>query len=348
MRRRAFIAVVGSATAGGCIGASGPNRAQLDVSEASLLLNWKPNGLHVPYYAASGEGFYEEQGLDLAAIESGQGSDVSAKQVGAGNVRFAVTSSDQLVNVNSRGLSPRSVAVVMQKSPVVIFTVREQFGETFSDVGQLAGETVGSGPGMVRILTRLVLERSGVRDDVELVDTGYDTVQQLLAGKIDAAGGVFGDAIAAEHQGATVDSVRIAESVPSYGHVLATSRSFAADHASTVEAFLRATAHGAAWAQQHPDAAIDHLVDAVPALAESRAIERDKWKTLASGFMTSAAVQEHGWGWSRAEPWRTTYRALRDADLLGGAIDVGSVWTNDHLDTDYRYIGSYDDVVDGD
>lgn len=317
------------------------------VTEASLLLNWKPSGLHLPYYTAKAKGFYEEAGLTVTDIVAGQGSDFSAKQAGLGKSTFAITSADQVINVNSRGLSPLSVGVVMQRSPVVLFTVRENFGEAFSSVEQLAGRTLGSGPGMVRILAELMLERAGIREDVTIVDTGYDTVQQLLAGKVDAAAGVFGDAIAARAQGHTTDSVPVAEQVPSYGHVVATESSFAAENPDTVRAFLRGTARGAAWAHRNPGAATDLLVESNQALSETRDRQKQKWTRMASGFMLSEAVEKRGWGWSVGEPWQVLRQALDDADLLGdGSVEPSSVWTNDYLDADYRYIGSYAEVVE--
>lgn len=370
--RRAFLAAAGLTATAGCLGGSGseggtPTEAAGDgtatptgtptatetetsepepeVSEVSLLLNWKPSGLHVPYYAARAEGFYEAEGLTVGGIESGQGSDFSAKQVGLGNTAFGITSADQVLNVNSRGLSPRSVGVVMQKSPVVLFTVREEFGEELTSAEQLAGATVGTGPGMVRLLSKLLLEEEGVLEDVELVDTGYDTVQQLLSGEIDAAGGVFGDVVDARHEGPTVDLLRVASTIPSYGHVVATDGAFAEENPATVRAFLRATARGSAWAAANPEAATDHLVEAVPALEESRDRQRDKWKLMSEDFVLSETVRREGWGWSRPDPWTTMHGALADADLLEGEVDPGSVWTNDHLDRDYEYVGSYADVV---
>src|SRR5699024_2876495 len=205
------LAAVGTTTAVGCTGcigniggASGPG-----VSKVSLLLNWKPNGLHVPYYSAKAEGFYDDEGLSISKIKTGQGSDFSAKQAALGNENFAVTSSDQAMNIASRGLSPLVVGVVMQKSPVVVFTTREEFGEKFTNVGQLEGKKVGTGPGMVRILTKLLLKRNGVLDSVEIVDTGHDTVQRLLAGEIDAAGGAFGDAVSVRHACLTTSSTPV-------------------------------------------------------------------------------------------------------------------------------------------
>jgi NitT/TauT family transport system substrate-binding protein len=312
----------------------------------SLLLNWKPSGLHVPYYAAAARGFYEDEGLRVR-IEPGQGSDFSAKQAGLGNTAFAVTSGDQVLNVNSRELSPRSVAVVMQRSPVVVFSTRETFDGPFSSPDQLAGATVGTGPGMVRLLTEVFLERAGVRSSVELVDTGYDTVQQLLSGRIDAAGGVFGDAIAAQAQGARTDSLRVAETVPTTGHVLATDEAFAERTPDTVRAFLRATARGSLWARNNVAAAVDALVAANGALTESRAQQRERWVRMADEHVLSETVRRHGWGWSAEEPWRVTAEVLRVADRLGGPVDPDAVWTNAYLDTDAASIAEYAAGLEG-
>jgi len=321
------------------VGAVGATTRQS--ASASLLLNWRPNGLHVPYYAASARGFYEAAGLELDAIESGQGSDFSARQVGLGNVPLAITSADQLLNVNTRDLSPVAVGVVMQRSPVVVFTTRETFGGKLTSVDQLAGRTVGTGPGMVRILTRLLLERADVRSDVELVDSGFDAVQQLLAGDIDAAGGVFGDAVTARQDGNEVSSIPVADAISSYGHVVAANPGFAEANPDAVRAILTGTARGAAWATRNPDAAVDLLVEANPALAESRGVERAKWVEMAQGYLVSATVRERGWGWSQPDPWASTYEALADADLLGGELAPESAWTNQYLDADGEYVGDY-------
>ncbi|MFC7080603.1 ABC transporter substrate-binding protein [Halorussus caseinilyticus] len=222
--RRRFLRAAGASAVGLSGGVAGTAAQSGGVG---LLLNWKPNGLHVPYYAARARGYYDEQGLTLARIESGQGSDFAAKQVGLGNTEFAVTSADQMLNVNTRGLSPRSVGVVMQRSPVVVFTTDGTFGGRLTGADQLAGKTVGTGPGMVKILTKLLLEEKGVLSDVTLVDTGFDTVQQLLGGEIDAAGGVFADAVVARRKAGGVSSIPVAETIPSYGHVVGANADFA-------------------------------------------------------------------------------------------------------------------------
>ncbi|RKD94843.1 ABC transporter substrate-binding protein [Halopiger aswanensis] len=377
--RRRFLAVTGAAAVAGCLGGdadgegngggggNGNASASADgagtesdeaedepadadgtepeVTDVTLLLNWQINGLHAPYVAAHEEGFYDEEGFESVDIESGDGSDFAANQAGLGNVEFAVSSPDQLLNVNSRGLSPQCVGVVMQRNPNVVFATRDGFGE-LTDPAQLEGATVGSGPGMVRQMTQAYLEHHGVLEAVEYVDSGFDTVQQLLSGEIDAAGGVFGDVVDAEHQDAEVDVLSIHEAIPSYGHLIATDEGFAANNGATVRAFLRATARGAVWATQNPEAAIDHLVAAQPELEEVRENQRDKWDRMHAEYMRSDAVAEHGWGWSESEPWQATYETLADGDVLEGEVDPETVWTNDYLDAEAESIGDYAESTD--
>lgn len=345
--RRAYLAASGGALAGlvaGCLGdetAAGAQSLEPDVDSATLTLNWQPSGLHVPYYAAAERGFYEEQGLDSVEIESGQGSDFSATQAGLGNTEFAVTSGDQVLNVNSEGLSPVCVGVIMQQSPVVVFVDREAFGEELTEPDQLEGETIGSGPGMVRLMTEAYLEHHDLIDEVDIADAGHDTVQQLLTGEVSVASGVFSDVVDARRQGATIDELLVGEDVPAYGHVIATSRSFLEDNPDTVRAFLRGTARGAAWASDDVETAINVLVNAESELGEARENQRDKWETLREEYLVSDAVEENGWGWNDGDVWAETANTLLEYGFLEDEVDSDEVWTNEYLDTDYEYIGEF-------
>ena len=376
--RRVFLAAAGGAAVAGCLGGRDVDEAAADgeesdenetptdeetqeeetpegdeaeegprpeVESVSLLLNWRINGLHAPYFAAQAQGVYEEQGFEEVEIESGEGSDFAAKQAGLGNVEFAISSSDQVLNVNSRDLSPRSVGVIMQRNPVVVFTAREHFGE-LDGPDQLEGVTLGSGPGMVRQMTEAFLDHHDLLDDVEYVDSGFDTVQQLLTGEIDAAGGVFSDVVDAEHQGYEIDVLSVQEKIPSYGHLLAVAEEFGEENPETVRSFLRATARGAVYANRHPEEAMDALVDAQPELEEVRDNQRDKWEVMRTEYMLSDAVRDHGWGWMEPEPWEATHETLAAGDFFEGEVDPGAVWTNDYLDADHEYVGEYADLVE--
>ena len=343
--RRAFLATAGATVVTGCTGQLADGGGDL-VANPSLLLNWRISGLHAPYFAAQSQGFYEEEGFDSVEIESGEGSDFSAQQVGLGNTEFGISSSDQVLNVNGGDLSPLAVGVVMQRNPVVVFSAREHFGGELTEPAQLEGGTLGSGPGMVRQMVQGYLDSHGVLDDVEYVDTGFDTVQQLLSGEIDAAGGVFSDVVDARQQGYEIDVLSVQEAIPSYGHLVVVGEEFASENPETVEAFLRATARGAVWADKNPEAAIDALVDAQPELEEVRESQRNKWDVMSAEYMLSETVRDEGWGVSEPEPWQRTYEVLDEGDFFDEPVDPGTVWTNEYLDMGAEHIDDYADLVD--
>jgi len=320
---------------------------EVEVADFSLVLNWRINGLHAPYFAAKAQGFYGEEGFDSVGIEGGEGSDVAAQQAALGNTEFAISSSDQVLNVRSGDLSPLAVGVVMQRNPAVVFTARENFGAELTGPEQLEGLTVGSGPGMVRQMTQAYLAAHSLRESTEYVDTGYDTVQQLLTGEVDAAGGVFSDVVDARQQDYQVDTLSIHGTIPSYGHLVTVGEDFAADNPETVRAFLRATARGAVWANRNPDAATDALVEARPELEEVRENQRNKWEEMRTGYMLSDAVREHGWGWSDPRPWESTHETLAAGDFFENPVDPADAWTNEYLDTDDAFLGGYADRVSG-
>jgi NitT/TauT family transport system substrate-binding protein len=198
---------------------------------------------------------------------------------------------------------------------------------------------------MVDQMTRAYLETRGVADSIDHVDTGFDTVQQLLTGEIDAAGGVFSDAVDARTRGYRIDALSVHESIPSYGHLIATGESFASNNPATVRAFLSATARGTAWARRNPGAAIDTLVEARPELAEVRANQRAKWDRMRSGYLLSGTVRERGWGFSDPDPWERTRETLTAGDFFEGPVDPDVVWTNEYLDADGEYVGGFADRV---
>ncbi|ADJ14357.1 NMT1/THI5 like domain protein [Halalkalicoccus jeotgali B3] len=327
-------------------GEGGSGSPDPETTSVSLVLNWRIGGLHAPYFAAQENGFYAAEGFESVDIESGQGSDFAAQQVGVGNAEFALTSSDQVLNVTSKGLSPQCVGVVMQRNPVVVFSSRDSFGDPLEGADQLRGRTLGSGPGMVRQMTEAYLESEGVLGEVEYVDSGFDTVQQLLTGEIDAAAGVFSDVVDARQQGYEIDTLSVAETIPSYGHMIATESGFGRENPTTIESFLRATARGAVWADRNPEAAIDALVAAQPELKEVRANQREKWELMRTEYTVSETVREEGWGASAPKPWRGTYETLAAGGFFDDEVDPDTVWTNEYLDTGSEYVADYADLIE--
>lgn len=315
------------------------------MTPVSFQLNWEPNGFQAPYFLARERGFYEEEGLDVAFVE-GHGSPFAAEEAARGRADFALAGASAVLSVQSQGFEPLAVAAVTQKTPAAIYTLRDVFGEPLGDPEQLAGRTVAPSATKTRILAAQLLEDAGIREEVDLLDvdphTHHRVEHKLLDGEVDAAVGVVTNGIELERDhDRRADELPIGNYLGIYGMTLVTNPEFTAENPDTVGGFLRATARGWAEATSDPGAAIDALVARNATLERDREIERVKFETAAENLQFTEHIRQAGWGNHDGERWQTLERTLAETDLLEGAVDSRTVWTNEYLDTDTDVIRDY-------
>ena len=315
------------------------------MTEVTFQLNWEPNGFQSPYFLARERGFYDEEDLEVRFVE-GHGSPFAAEETARGQADFGLAGGSAVLSVQSEGLDPLAVAAVTQKTPAAVYTLRDVFGEPFERPEQLAGKTVAPSATKTRILTAQLLEDSGIREEVELLDvdayTHHRVGHKLLDGAVDAAVGVVTNGIELEREyDREADELPIGDHLAIYGMTLVTNPEFADEQPDTVKSFLRATARGWAAATNNPDEAIDALVSRNATLERDREIERIKFGTAADALQFTDHVREHGWGNHDGERWQNLGQTLAETDLLEGDIDPDGAWTNEFLDGDAESIGRY-------
>ncbi|WP_306061441.1 ABC transporter substrate-binding protein [Natronococcus wangiae] len=315
----------------------------------TFQLNWEPNGFQAPYFLAREQGFYEEEGLDVAFLE-GHGSPFAAEQAARGDAAFALAGASAVLTVQSQGLEPLAVAAVTAKTPAAIYTLRDVFGEPLERPEQLAGRTVAPSATKTRILTAQLLEDVGIRAEVDLheVDphTHHRVQHKVLDGTVDAAVGVVTNGLELEYEHErTADELPIGNHLPVYGMTLVTNPTFATDEPETVRSFLRATARGWAAATREPGAAVDALLSRNATLERRREIEQEKFETAARDLQFTPHVKEAGWGNHDGDRWRRLGETLSETNLLDGEIDPDAVWTNDYLDSEASIVREYSERV---
>lgn len=351
-RRRAVqaVGVALGGTLGGCTGnlGWGADAGEVERSSVEVLLNWKTNATQAGYFVAKERGFYEDEGLTVEQLVSGQGGNFAAQQVGLGAYSFGLGRGPALLIARDKDLPVRSYAASQQENPGVVYTVEDAFGGELTDPEQLAGRTVATPEDSpLTTLTTVLLRRAGIREDVEIVDVPADQqTANLLSGNADAAVGIFNSPMALEREGYDASYVRLAEHLPTVGRAIMSRPAFAEEHPNTVRAFLRGTARGWAWAANDPEAAMDLLIDVEGRLAENREMGVLKIKYCAQHLLVSDAVAEHGWGWQRGDDWATVQDALSEAGFVSGDGAVDRAWTNEFLDTDRGFVGDFADAVE--
>ena len=284
------------------------------VSTVEFALNWRPNALHLPIYAAMAAEWYDAFGVDVR-LEHRDGSRRALECLDSGAVDLAVAGAATVVRAREAGEPIVPVAPLYQRAMTVLYTVREAFGEPLCSVDQLEGRRVGMPPSAeTRLLGRLFLSQTAFDEDVVVVDTNGEERDALRRGDADVVTGSIADPRELEREGATVDVLPITDQFPIYGPTIVVRERTLDERSAALRGVLAGTTGGWAAARRDPDPAAD-LIAAESGEPPDRI--RRTFARAAAEFGERDAVRERGWGWHRPEMWDRLRTALEQGALLG-------------------------------
>ena len=104
-------------------------------SPIRLVLNWKAEPEFGGFYAASLQGLYKKQGLDVEIVEGGSGTP-TVQMLANKKVDFAIVSADEIILSQDRKSSNKVKALfaVYQTSPYIIMTHAEKNYKSLQEV----------------------------------------------------------------------------------------------------------------------------------------------------------------------------------------------------------------------
>lgn len=284
-------------------------------SEADLTvaLNWRPNGLHAPVYAASEAGWYDEYGVDVD-VEHHEGSARAIDRVRRGEADVAVAGAATVLRARTSGVSVVPIAVLYQRAMTVLYTVRDVFGAELRSVSQLQGRRIGMAPrSEMGVLGRLFVSQTALEGDIELVETSGEEREALATGDADVVVGSMTDPRQLERRGESVDALRVTDHFPIYGPTIVVRERLLRTRRSALTAFLAATAGGLADATDDPGPAVERIAAVGDDDPEH---VRETFERAVAEFGDSEATREHGWGWQRERTWDRLRTALDQGGLL--------------------------------
>ena len=280
--------------------------------ELAVGLNWTPNGLHLPLFAARGRGEYADRGLSVS-FDDHRGSSASLAAVVSGDADVGVAGAVSLVEARRRGESVVPLALLFQRAMTVLYAERDRFEGELESVEQLRGRRVGMPvESEAGLLGRLFLAQSGVLADVDLVDIEGEERRALRDGEADAVTGSFSDPRELREDGVRTDSLRVADQFPICGPSLVATEETLRRRPGPLADFLAATAAGWAAATRSPY----EVSTGSETIFEDD--ERRTFELAVAEFGVNDAVREHGWGWQDTETWQRLETALSVADLDAG------------------------------
>ena len=252
----ALVAVL--ATASGCGSDDKPASAPRTVE---LALDFTPNAVHAPLYAAARTGADTRNGVRLRIRPPGRGPD-SLKLVSSGRVPLGVLDIHDLAIARERGSDIVAVGALVQRPLAALLAQPDVHRPR-----DLAGRTVGvSGlPSDPAFLRAIVQHDGGAYGRIKQVTIGFNAVNALSTGRVDAVPAFWNaEGVALRQRDRPIREFRVERyGAPPYPEVvLITSRATLRRRRADIEGAVRAIAAGVRTTLAHPDAAVRDVAKA--------------------------------------------------------------------------------------
>jgi putative hydroxymethylpyrimidine transport system substrate-binding protein len=262
-----LIALVGlAALAGGCGEDDRP--AAAGAQPVTLSLDFTPNAVHAPIYAATRDGRDARERIDLRIRKPGPGPD-ALKLIAAGKVDLGVLDIHDLAIAREQGADLVAVGALVGR-PLAALIAQPGIRRP----RDLEGRTVGvSGlPSDPAFLRAIVEHDGGDYDKVKQVTIGFAAVGRLLSRRVDAVPAFWNaEGVALERRGRDVAEFRVDDyGAPPYPEVvLVTSRRTLERERDRLRRTLRAIAAGLQATLDDPETSAREIA----AAAESGDVE---------------------------------------------------------------------------
>lgn len=287
------------------------------LEEVALQLKWRHQFQFAGYYAAQNKGFYREENLDVTILEGN--SKVSAlKQVLSGAVQYGIGDSDILQSRTS-GNPVVVIASIFQHSPYVLLSMPEHNIHSPHD---LIGKRIMLANDQGATQFKAMMLKTGISlDKVTIIPHSWN-LQDMIKGKTDVISAyATAEPVQLEAMGHSVSILSNQKfGVDFYSDILFTTDNEIAKYPDRVDAFLRATKKGWAYAFEHPEE-IAGLIATMPGVAE-RGITVDlllKEATIMKPYVLSDVVE---FGHMNTERWENIAKSLLALKMIPENYDL--------------------------
>jgi putative hydroxymethylpyrimidine transport system substrate-binding protein len=265
MRRPAVVvAVVAAALLAGC---GGSGRGAGSLPQLTLALDFTPNAVHAPIYAAVRAGLDRRAGVRLRIRTPGSSPD-SLKDVLSGAADLGILDIHDLGLAIDKGKDVVGVAALVER-PLAAIIAAPQIRRPRDLEGQRVG--VSGLPSDPAVLDAVMRHDGGDFHRAQLVTIGFAAVQSLIAKRIVAVPAFWNaEGVTLHARGVPVREFRVDDyGAPRYPEVvLVTRRSTLASRGAAVRAAVAAIAAGMREVRAHPGAAVADIAAASGAPAK--------------------------------------------------------------------------------
>jgi NitT/TauT family transport system substrate-binding protein/putative hydroxymethylpyrimidine transport system substrate-binding protein len=248
----------GSATSAGGAAA---DRAPAPAATATIALDFTPNAVHAPIYAAVREGLDRRHGVQLRIREPGS-SPNSLALLTSGRVDVGILDIHDLAIARERGVDVVGVAALVQK-PLAALIARTVVRRPRDLAGRLVGVSgLPSDPAFVRAI---VEGDGGDASRVREVTIGFQAVSSILSRRVDAVPAFWNaEGVALRERGVPIREFRVEDyGAPAYPEVvLVTARKTLERRRAVVSGVVAAIGDGVRSVLARPEPAAEQVARA--------------------------------------------------------------------------------------
>ncbi|MBE6030159.1 MAG: ABC transporter substrate-binding protein [Clostridiales bacterium] len=248
----------------GSLAACGGGKDDDGLKDMTVVLDWYPNAVHAFLYTAIERGYFEEEGLDVT-IQFPSNENDALSLVAAGKVDIGVYYQQDVIQaVADADAEIKCIGSVVQSPLNIILSLKEK---GITSPADLEGKTVGyAGTALSEALVYSMLDYVGAdRENVELVNVGFDLMSSMTTGNVDATIGCFvnHEVPQMEKEGFEVNYFMVDDyGVPEYYDLVFVANNKAIEEdTETLAAFLRAADKGFDDFQADPEGCLAILLE---------------------------------------------------------------------------------------
>jgi putative hydroxymethylpyrimidine transport system substrate-binding protein len=256
--------------------------------DVTLILDFLPNPVHIAIYQGLATGTYKANNINLKVQTPTSTSD-TLRLLATDRADIGIVSLLDFLTSFKQG-QPITAFMALEQRPLGSLLALEKSGITSPK--DLEGKTVGvtGVPSDLAAVNSMVSDAGGDPGKVKTVTIGFNAVQNLIAGKVDAAVG-FWNAEGVQLQAQEPTKVfKLDEfGAPPYPELVAFTRNDTIQqNPALICAFVKATVDGYASATANPDQALDNLTKQAEGLALSDA--KAQYEALKPVYQADAPV----------------------------------------------------------
>ncbi len=285
-----------------------------------LSLDFFVNPNHVPLVICQEFGYFAEAGIGVDLFVPANPSD-PVKLAASRAVDIALTPQINYLIARSEGLPLIAVGALIDRGLGGLLGLRENGVEAIED---LRGRRIGySLEPLEPILWRTMLGCAGIAEgEVQLINVGFNTMQALLAGSVDAIGAFRNfEPIQVELQGSEpVFFPQEAHCIPeTYELIFVVHPGLIDERGAELAAFLDTLARGIERTTKDPDAAFEAFVAAYPDLDDE--LNRRSFAATLPLYAAGARHDDLG-------VWTTMQVYLVEHGLIDGRLPIEDLFTD--------------------